>query len=172
MKLNYQFQEIEGVLAIYTAKDIPGGNTFITPGLQLQTEKEETLATTIKYFGQPIAIVVAQTEELAAAVAKKVRVDYKNTKKSAPVITIDEAKKDSSRYIAGEGTLEPTSKGTDVTKIIKGVYEIEAQYHYYMEPLTCVVQPVDDMFMVYDSTQWMEMTQTAIARCLNIGQSK
>ncbi|XP_028031939.1 xanthine dehydrogenase/oxidase-like [Bombyx mandarina] len=164
--------EIEGVLAIYTAKDIPGENTFITPGLQLQTDKEETLATIIKYFGQPIAIVVAETEELAAAVAKKVRVDYKNTKKSAPVITIDEAKKDSSRYIAGEGTLEPTSKGTDVTKIIKGVYEIEAQYHYYMEPLTCVVQPVDDMFMVYDSTQWMEMTQTAIARCLNIGQSK
>lgn len=68
------FQAIEGVLALFTASDIPGNNSFTFPGIQLQTENEEILATKIKFYGQPIAILVAISEELASSVAKKVKV--------------------------------------------------------------------------------------------------
>lgn len=163
---------IEGVIAIYTPKDIPGVNSFTFPGIQLQTVDEEALATKIKFYGQPIAIVVADTERLAADIAKKVKVTYKNVSSSSPVLTIDDAKKDSSRYIEGDGTLTPTSRGTNVKKVIKGVFEIEAQYHYYMEPISCVVVPVDKILEVYDSTQWMDLTQIAIARALGICESE
>ncbi|XP_026741608.1 indole-3-acetaldehyde oxidase-like [Trichoplusia ni] len=163
---------IEGVVALYTEKDIPGVNSFAFPGFQLETEDEEILATKIGFYGQPIAIVVAKTEELAARVAKQVKVTYKNVSTAAPVLTIDEAKKDSKRYVASEFTLEPETKGNNVTKVIKGVYDVEAQYPYFIEPITCVVVPVDNILEVYDSTQWMDLTQAAVARSLGISESE
>ncbi|KAJ0176229.1 hypothetical protein K1T71_008403 [Dendrolimus kikuchii] len=162
---------INGVVAMYTPDDIPGKNSFTFPGIQLQTEIEQTLATDIKFYGQPIAIIVAEREELATTVAKKVKVTYKNVKSTPPVLRINDAKKDRSRYIEGDSTLEPTGKGTDVKKVIKGVYEIEAQYHYYMEPISCVVIPVDKGLEVHDATQWMDLTQISIAKFLNMKES-
>nr|QIJ45706.1 aldehyde oxidase [Glyphodes pyloalis] len=163
--------ETEGVIAVFTVKDIPGKNSFIKPGFPLQTEDEEIFATDIKYYGQPIAVLVAETEELAAKAAKKVEVTYKNVGSAPPVLTIDQAKKDSKRYAGYPDSIEPTGKGDDVTKVIKGVYEIEAQYHYYIEPITSVVVPVDDKLEVYDSTQWMDLTQIAIAQSLGEKES-
>lgn len=163
---------MEGVIALYTAKDIPGVNSFTIPGFQLQTENEQILAdTNIKYYGQPVAIVVARTQDLAARAANLVKVTYKNVPKTPPVLTINEGKKDSKRLVTGD-TINPKGKGTDVRKVIKGVFEIKAQYHYYLEPLSCVVVPVDKGLEVYDTTQWMDLTQTAVARSLNIQESK
>ncbi|XP_013136377.1 PREDICTED: indole-3-acetaldehyde oxidase-like isoform X2 [Papilio polytes] len=163
---------IEGVLALYTANDIPGKNSFGFPGIQLQYEDEEILASShIKFFGQPIAILVACTEALAVKAARKVKVTYKNVPNTSPVLTIDAAKTDPRRYMAGDSSITPKSRGTNVTKIIKGVYEIGAQYHYYMEPITCVVIPVDKGLDVYDSSQWMDLSQIAIAQCLGIKES-
>nr|QLI62139.1 aldehyde oxidase 8 [Streltzoviella insularis] len=164
--------KIEGVLAVYTAKDIPGKNTFTVPGIQLQIVEEEIIASSnVKFYGQPVAIVVAHTEELAASVARKVKVTYKNVSSSPPVLTIDQAKKDSKRYVAGDASIESKGKGDNVKKVIKGIYEIESQYHYYMETMTCVVVPVDKGLEVYNSTQWMDLTQIAIATCLDMKES-
>lgn len=165
-------QAKDGVVAFYTSKDIPGVNSFTLPGIQLQTEDEEILANKIKFYGQPIAVVVAKTEKLAAEVAKRVKVTYKNVSTAVPVLTIDDAKKDSRRYVSGGATIEPIGRGDNVKKVIKGMYEIEAQYHYYLEPISCVVVPVDKTLEVYDSTQWMDITQIAIARSLGISESE
>ncbi|CAH1637003.1 unnamed protein product [Spodoptera littoralis] len=163
--------KMDGVVAIFSPKDIPGVNSFTVPGLPLQTEDEEILADEVKFYGQPIAILVAETEKLADTLAKKVKVTYKNVSSSSPVLTIDDAKKDSKRYVGGGPSIERVSRGNKTTKIIKGIYNIEAQYPYYIEPITCVVVPVDDKLEVYDSTQWMDLTQNAIARSLGIKES-
>lgn len=147
-------------------------NSFTLAGLPLQLLDEEILATKIKHYGQAIAIVVAKTEKLAEQVAKKVKVTYKNMSNVPPVLTIDAAKKNSNRYIAGDPKIDPKTRGTDVKKVIKGVYELEAQYHYYIEPLTCVVIPTDDRLEIHDSTQWMDLTQIAVARSLKIPESE
>ncbi|KAJ8720100.1 hypothetical protein PYW07_012143 [Mythimna separata] len=162
---------MKGVVAVYSVKDIPGVNSFTVPGLPTEIEDEEILADKVKYYGQPVAIVVAETEKLAERVAKMVKVTYKNVSTAAPILTIDDAKKDSRRYVGGGPTIEPKGRGNRVAKVIKGVYDMEAQYPYYIEPITCVVIPVDDKLEVYDSTQWMDLTQCAIARSLNISQN-
>lgn len=160
------------VLAVYTAKDIPGVNSFTIIGFQLQTELEEILADkNIKFFGQPVAIVVATTQELAISASYKVKVTYKNVKNISPVLTITEGKLDAARIITGT-TIEPKGRGTNVRKTIKGVYEIGPQYHYYMETLSCVSVPVDKGIEVYDTTQWMDLTQAAVAQCLNMSESE
>uniref|UniRef100_A0A1L8D6P5 Aldehyde oxidase-3 n=1 Tax=Plutella xylostella TaxID=51655 RepID=A0A1L8D6P5_PLUXY len=162
--------ETEGVVALYTPKDIPGINSFTKPGFQLLTENEEILATKIKYYGQPIAIIVATTAELAQREAKKVKVTYKNVSTEDPVLTIEQAKKDSKRLIPSDAAIEPVRRGTNVQKVVKGVFELEAQYHYYLEPVTCVVIPVDNGLEVYDSTQWIDLTQISIAQCLKMNE--
>lgn len=143
------------------------------PGIQLQTEDEEILASDdIKFYGQPVAIVVAESEELATEIAKKVKVTYKDVSTSAPVLTIDQAKRDSKRYKANAASIEPKGKGDNLKQVIKGVYETSAQYHYYLEPISCVVVPVDKGLEVYDSSQWMDLTQISVARCLGINESQ
>lgn len=142
-------------------------------GLQLQTELEVLLAEQkVSYYGQPVAIIVAETEELALRIAKLVKVTYKNVSSNPPVLTIDEAKKDARRIFTLDKSIKPKGKGTNVTKVIKGIYEIEAQYHYYMEPMTAVVAPIDNTLEVYSSTHWIDITQVAIADCLNIKESE
>jgi xanthine dehydrogenase large subunit len=72
-------EKISGVVRIFTAKDIPGENQIggIVPD-------EELLASTHVHFcGMPIALVVAETEEIAKAAVKKIKVDIE----PLPVIT-------------------------------------------------------------------------------------
>lgn len=126
----------------------------------------------ISFYGQPVAIVVASTEAQAVQVAKKVKVTYKNVSSLPPLLTINEAKKDSRRIKTADEAIKPKGKGQNVTKIIKGVYELEAQYHYYTEPITAVVIPEDSRLVVYTGTHWLDISQIAIADCLNIKESE
>ncbi|XP_041981355.1 indole-3-acetaldehyde oxidase-like isoform X2 [Aricia agestis] len=162
--------QIPGVIAVYSAKDIPGKNSFAMPGYQLETEDEQILAETVQYYGQPVAIVVADNEILAVNCVKKVKVTYTNVRKGQPVLQITQATKDANRYLAGD-SIVATKKGDNITKIVKGTFATGAQYHYYMEPLSCVVIPVDQGLQVYDTTQWMDLTQTVVANCLKMKES-
>lgn len=139
----------------------------------MQTEDEEILVSSrIYYYGQPVAVVAAISEDLAADVAKKVTVTYKNVPHTPPVLTIEDAKKDANRHFIGESNIEPTGRGNNVQKVVKGVYEVEWQYHYYMEPITCVVVPVDDGLEVHDSTQWIDASKISIAQSLGITEAE
>ncbi|XP_022114711.2 probable aldehyde oxidase gad-3 [Pieris rapae] len=173
--INYDILETPGVLALLTAKDIPGKNSFGFPGIPLQEVDEYILATDdIQFCGQPIAIIVAESEYLAVKMAEKVEVTYKNVPKTPAVITIDEAKEIKSRYKEGTADAEkivPKGRGENVKKVIKGKYYIGAQYHYYLEPQTSIVVPVDKGFEVHSATQWIDLTQICVARCLGIKES-
>jgi CO/xanthine dehydrogenase Mo-binding subunit/aerobic-type carbon monoxide dehydrogenase small subunit (CoxS/CutS family) len=64
--------EIPGVLAVLTADDIPGENAF-----GKNVADQPILATdVVRYRGQPVALVVAETREVALRAAEKVYVQY------------------------------------------------------------------------------------------------
>lgn len=61
-----------------------------------------------------------------------------------------------------------TEVGTKGSLKIEGSFEIGSQYHFSMEPQTCVVVPIEDGMDVYSSTQWMDATQIAVAEALGV----
>ncbi|KAI8431845.1 hypothetical protein MSG28_004418 [Choristoneura fumiferana] len=151
-----------GVIDFYSAKDIPGVNSFIPRIDGYSFADEEVFCEgPVRYNGQVIGVIVAETRRIAENAAKRVLVKYSNIKK--PVIDIKKAKKDANRTkMAGEKS--GGSKGTEIYKIVKGDETIYQQTHFCMETLMCVTKPTEEGLEAYCATQWLDNTQAAISR--------
>ncbi|XP_061717702.1 xanthine dehydrogenase-like [Cydia pomonella] len=159
-----------GVVTFYSAKDIPGVNSF-TPGDNpfFLAQEELFCSGPVKYNGQVIGILVAETRTIAEYAAKLVQVRYKNVKK--PVIDIKVAKKDTNRTKLGQA-VPATSKGSEITKVIKGEETIYQQMHFCMEVLVSVAKPTEEGLEVHCTTQHMDGVQYMISRALKIPENK
>lgn len=164
--------KMKGVIAFYTAKDIPGKNVFI-PGdaqlLFLNFDEVLFVDTNIEYAGQPIGVIVATTFTIANQAAQIVNVSYIDFIPEKILLTIEDvlALNDNTRIYESVNSIAQT-KGNDVKHIIKGTFRNGSQYHFTMETQTCVCVPIEDGIDVFAATQWMDLTQVAIAQCLNI----
>ena len=67
-----------------------------------------------------------------------------------------------------EFTRKACKTGSNSKHKIKGKFEIGSQFHFSLEPQSCVCVPVEDGMDVYSSTQWLDVTQIAIAEALNV----
>ncbi|XP_026741596.1 xanthine dehydrogenase-like [Trichoplusia ni] len=159
-----------GVLAFYTAKDIPGLNSYTPNDISLYSANEEILCDgNVRYYNQPIGIVVAETHQIASRATQLVQVKYNSGAK--PVIDIKEAVKDSSRSSLVT-SFEATNPGTDVYKTISGSNTLYGQYHFPMETLACIAKPTEEGLEVHSTTQYLDGVQTMIARALNMDASR
>ncbi|XP_013136142.1 PREDICTED: indole-3-acetaldehyde oxidase-like [Papilio polytes] len=81
--------KLPGVIAFFSAKDIPGNNSFTPLDVPWQNVVEEILASKrVLYYGQPIGLMVADNQKLAVKAAKLVHVKYK--KIADPVLTVSD----------------------------------------------------------------------------------
>ncbi|KAJ0176320.1 hypothetical protein K1T71_008494 [Dendrolimus kikuchii] len=159
-----------GVVAFYTAKDIPGLNSFTPTGTFFYISDEEVFCSgEVRYFNQPLGMIVADSRELADSAAKLVRVTYKNVRK--PVLDIKEAIKDPKRQTQFFSH-DATDKGNDVFKTVKGSNTIYGQYHFTMETLVCITIPTEEGLEVHASTQYLDGVQIMISKALKIDQSR
>ncbi|XP_073945873.1 aldehyde oxidase 1-like [Choristoneura fumiferana] len=159
-----------GVIAFYSAKDIPGRNSFTPAPTPFYLKDEEVFCSgSVKYNGQVIGLVVAETKYIAEKAAKLVHVKYNNIKK--PVIDIKEAKKIASRTnMAGENA--GGTKGTDIFKVVKGEETIYHQQHFCMETLMCVTKPTEEGMEVHPTSQHMDGIQVVISRAIKMQENK
>ncbi|XP_014098512.3 uncharacterized protein [Bactrocera oleae] len=164
-----------GVIAFYTAKDIPGTNSSCDSIFGYEAE-EIFCSDIVKYYGQPLGVVVAQTNDIANRIAPKVKVTYSNNVRVHNVLTTtaDVLEADEMKRI----TMIKTSK-IDEIKLVqkpdinsKGVFEIGGQYHFTMEPQTTIVVPFEEGLNVWTATQWMDHTQSVIAKMLKLQVNK
>ena len=152
----------EGVIAVITAKDIPGRNDVgpVYNGDPIFTLKPE-------YFGAPLFAVAATTTELARKAVLKAKISYKSLK---PIISIKDALKKKS-YVLKEKIIK---KGEALEAIknsvnrLKGNFTTGSQEHFALEGHSAFVIPQEDKdFKVFSSTQHPSETQQIIAKMLN-----
>jgi len=85
---------MKGVVAFFSAKDIPGKNLCISAASQLLMLIVDELLFAEKdvlYAGQPVGVIAAETHNLANEAAKLVEIKYTDTLKRKPVISIEDA---------------------------------------------------------------------------------
>ncbi|XP_023954191.2 xanthine dehydrogenase-like [Bicyclus anynana] len=162
---------ISGVSGFYTAKDIPGNNTFTPSKIPIMDVDEEILCSKeVMYYGQPTGIIIADRELTAQKAAKLVKIlySYESTKK--PLLTIDSVLEspEMNNRITNNQVIDPTDAGNDVKHVLSGELKLKGQYHHYMELQTAVAVPTEDGLDVYSSCQWLDLTSVAIAECLNL----
>lgn len=167
---------IPGVVAFFASKDIPGANNFMYFSEFMGSDVEEIFCSgTVQYHGQPIGLIVADTFALANRAVKSVKVAYGKTDSVKVYPTAQkvlEAKAHDRLKEMPYGTHgENYDKAAGGELKIKGHFEIGGQYHYYMETQTCVCIPIEDGMDVYSSTQWVDLTQMAIAKMLKVPQN-
>nr|UZT55360.1 aldehyde oxidase 1 [Spodoptera frugiperda] len=163
--------KLDGVIAFYTAKDIPGENTFTPANIPFIEVQEEILCSKeVKFHGQPAAIIVANREKTANKAAKLVKIEYATVSKNRPLLTIDEVIKspERSQRVRSDQNIEPSDVGKDVKTVINGELDMGEQYHYYMETQTCVTRPTEGGMEVFAATQWLDLTNVAVAQALKV----
>ncbi|XP_011694373.1 PREDICTED: xanthine dehydrogenase/oxidase-like isoform X2 [Wasmannia auropunctata] len=163
---------MKGVVAFFSAKDIPGKNLCISAADQLMMLINDEVLFAEKdviYAGQPIGVIAAETHNLAHEAAQLVEIKYTETLKRKPVISIEDAlaSKDDSRFMQGI-SVPAKKKGKNVKQTIKAVFHCGSQYHYTMETQSCVCVPAEDGMDVYPTSQWLDLTQVSIANCLAV----
>ncbi|KAJ6642124.1 Indole-3-acetaldehyde oxidase [Pseudolycoriella hygida] len=175
---------IPGVRHYFCAKDIPGVNDFmpksIVGGIGSNAVEEIFLGdnSPVLYNGQPIGVILADSFTLANRAAKKVKITYKLEEDAKPIITtLHDAHELNAvdRYKPMpfcKLTATNTDNDTSNAKKVVGSFDIGSQYHYTMEPQTTICRPSEDGIVVMSATQWVDITQVAVANCLNITSNK
>ena len=138
-----QAEALEGVIAVFTSKDVPcnefGYYTYDQPVLCGPSEKP--FADRVRYVGDRVAAVVAESEEIAKKALGLIVVDYEDLpvvcdveeamKPDAPVLHPDVGSNVFSTHILRNGDLEAGFKQADV--IVEAVYNTPAQEHAYLQ---------------------------------------
>lgn len=157
-----------GVIAVFTAQDIPGRNDCGP----IQHDDPILARETVSYYGQPLFAVVAQSHELARRAAQKASIEYQ----PLPV-NLD------SRVASEMGDLHippmQLKQGNAQRKLhnsprkMTGSIDIGGQEQFYMEGQISYVIPGEGGHIhAYCSTQHPSEMQQLISHCLGIEASR
>jgi len=178
-------ESVPGVKAVFTAKDIPV-NEY---GLQWQDQpvlcgvgSSRAGADVVRFVGDQVAIVVAETETQAAAALKLIEVEYDDL----PIVSdpIKAMKSDSPRVHPGredsnicvhykirKGNVEEAFAKADV--IVESEYHTPVQEHAYLQPEAGLAYMDDEgRITVVCGGQWTHEDQEQIAHALNLPEER
>ncbi|KAH8292276.1 hypothetical protein KR054_008034, partial [Drosophila jambulina] len=161
-----------GVVAFYSAKDIPGTNTFV--GTSFGFEVEEIFCSgLVRHSEQPAGVIAALTADQAQRAAKLVKISYSNPSPDFKLLpslgdVFASPTPDPSRIQPGKSNGKKIKLSGEPDMEVRGIFQMGLQYHFTMEPQTTVAIPFEDGLKVYSSTQWMDHTQSVIAHMLQV----
>ena len=158
-------KDVEGVLMVLTASDIPGSNLVGEDQPLLAMEK-------VRYVGEPVALIVATDAVAARKAAELVKVNYKPL---PSIFNIEDAMRPGatlihergnikSRFFIKAGDTESAFKSCDV--IVEGTYTTPYQDHAFIETEAALAIPNGDEMTVIVGTQLPFVVQKNIKRIL------
>jgi len=158
------------VKGVFTYVDVPGKNVWGDI-----VEDEELFASSkIVHYGQPIAIVVAETEIAAKKAAKLVQVVYDEDAEIPPIFTIEQAVEKNSffdiKHTVTDG--EPNQASFVAENTVSASVFMGGQEQFYFEPHVTLAIPEEGEMLIYSSTQNAHKTQHIVAKALGIPANK
>ncbi|MGC8982239.1 MAG: xanthine dehydrogenase family protein molybdopterin-binding subunit [Desulfurococcaceae archaeon] len=171
-----------GVIKVFTAKDVPGLNDigYVIPDQPLLANRK------VRYIGDTVALVVAESLEKAREAAELVTVDYEplpvyldpldivdfeTLQEKDHVLIHDERGTDIiTRYRIRVGDVEKAFKEAAV--VVENVYKTPAQEHAYLEPEAAIAIPEPDgSVTIYVKTQCPFDVRRAVSNVLGLPYS-
>ncbi len=153
-----------GVVAVITAKDIPGKNDYGPV-----VADDPIFATSlVQYYGQSLFAVAARTTEQARRAARLASVEYEDLKSN---LTAEAALKDQSFVLPTERLLRgnPRAAIESAPHRLAGKIRIGGQDQFYLEGMIAYALPKEDGTMhVYSSTQHPGEVQHQVAHALDV----
>ncbi|HLO30642.1 MAG TPA: xanthine dehydrogenase family protein molybdopterin-binding subunit [Anaerolineales bacterium] len=176
-----QAEAASGVVAVYTAKDVPV-NEY---GLQWQDQpvlcglgSPKPGTDVVRFVGDQVAAVVARTEAQAAAAVKLIRVEYEDL----PVVSdpVEAMKPEAPRvhteigdsnicvhYKIRKGNVEAAFAEADV--IVEGEYRTPVQEHAYLQPEAGLAYLDDEgRIAIVCAGQWTHEDRHQVAHALDM----
>lgn len=165
---------MSGVHAALTAADVPGARAY---GLEF-ADQPVLASDVVRYEGEAIAIVAAETQELARTAAEAIRVDYR----PLPALTdMEEALKPDAIKVHDFGNVlrhvhiehgDGARASADVW--VEGYYETAMQDGAPLGPEGALAFPpdADGVIHVHVNTQWLHVDRQQIASCLGLPEEE
>jgi xanthine dehydrogenase large subunit len=153
-----------GVVAVITARDIPGKNDY---GPVVADDPIFATAM-VQYFGQSIFAVAAKTTEQARRAARLAVIEYEDLKAN---LTAKEALREQSFVLPTERLVRgnPRAAIASAPHRLQGRINIGGQDQFYLEGMIAYAVPKEDSTMlVYSSTQHPGEVQHQVAHALDL----
>ena len=169
-KINYsKLSNLSFYTKIIMAKDIPGENEIgpIKNGEPILAED------IITYYGQPVAIILANTHQEAIYAANLVEVEIEFI--DDPILTLDEAYSKKS-FLDDPIILEKGSVENEMDRSkfkVSDSFEIGGQDHFYLETHVALTFPGENNeYTVWSSTQHPTEVQHGVGKVLKVPSAK
>jgi CO/xanthine dehydrogenase Mo-binding subunit len=174
---------VPGVRYVFTEKDLPHPVPRFGPFVQDQP----VIATQeVKFYGEPVAAVIAETEDAAVQAARLVRVDYKELPgvytledalaPGAPLVQ-DPALREDNEYQNSNvfyewkyGWGNPENAKADL--FIEDAFNFPITMHFAIEPHVFIGAPEQDGVCIWSTVQHPFLVQREVAHALNMPISK
>ncbi|MCV2884229.1 xanthine dehydrogenase molybdopterin binding subunit [Aestuariibacter sp. AA17] len=153
-------REAEGVVDVITINDVPGMRDIapVFDGDPVFVDDK------IKFWGQPLFAVLAQTTDLARRAAKLAKVTYED---ASPCLDTEVAHKDK-RYV--RPPLQMVRDGATTQKSahrVSNTFTIGGQEHLYLEGQVSMAVPDEEGMLIYTSSQHPSEVQKLVAEVLD-----
>ncbi len=177
-------EQITGVIAIFTSKDVPvneyGLNIMDQPVL-CGPGSSKPFCDRVRFVGDQIAVIVAESESIAEEARNLIEVDYEDLPSvidpdmaRQPDVELLHPERGSNvfcHYRIRKGDVEEAFSSSDV--IIEAEYRTPAQEHAYLEP-EAGLGYIDEegRVTVHVAGQWVHEDQHQIAHALGIDEDQ
>ncbi|HXZ99898.1 MAG TPA: xanthine dehydrogenase subunit D [Candidatus Binatia bacterium] len=162
-----------GVAAVMVAADLPGKNRF---GLNF-ADQPVLAEDIVRYAGEPIAIVAAESPQLARDAVVRILVDLEPLE---GVFDMQRAMAPDAPRLHEFGNvlrhvhlLHGDPAGAPVDVWVEGYYETAMQDHAALGPEAGLAVPAEDGGVdLHVTTQWLHVDREQITRCLGLPETK
>jgi len=177
-------EELPGVIAIYTAKDVPVNEYGLISRDQpvlCGPGSSKLYADRVRFVGDQVAVVVAESDAVAARACELILVDYEDL----PVVTdAESALKDSSLLLHPDNESniithyrirkgDPDSAFAKADVVIEGEYYTPIQEHAFLQPEAGIAYMDEEHRVTVEvAGQWIHEEREQIAHALGLPEEK